>query len=165
MGTKRVCPHTITLFNFNGEDADGNACYNCALLEWVHVFKKEGINATNSADDAPHVHIFDDTVIVTPPDNVTLDRSLYNLSPYNLLRALDTLPGEMPYVPYEEWKDTTNQEQYWTLNPEGRDYFAIGDQRRTDHRLPTQVPIFRITDIERHDVGSRRMWHWRIEAR
>lgn len=165
MGTKRVCPHTITLFNYTGEDENGNACYNPVLLEWVHVFKKEGINATNSADDAPHVHIFDDTVIASPPGNVTLDRSLYTLTPDSLQRALETPQGEVPYVPYNEWKTALHQEQYWTLSTEGKDYFAIGDQRRTDHKLPTDVPIFRITDVERHDVGTRRMWHWRIEAR
>lgn len=165
MGTKRVCPHVITLFNFTGEDAGGNACYNPVLLEWVHVFKKEGINAANSADDAPHVHIFDDTVIATPPNTVTLDRSLYNLSPYNLRRALETPTGEVPFVPYEEWKNTSNQEQYWTISTEGKDYFAEGDHRSAGHALPAGVPLFRITDVERHDVGSPRMWHWRIEAR
>lgn len=166
MATKRVCPHTITLFNFTGEDENGNARYNSVLLEWVHVFKKEGINSNNSADDAPHAHIFDDTVIVSSAPNVTLDRSLYNeLSPYSLSRALETTKGEVPFVPYEEWKNTAHQEQYWTLSPEGRDYFALGDQRRTDHALPTDVPIFKITNVERHDMGSRRMWHWRIEAR
>lgn len=165
MGTKRVCPHTITLFNFTGEDENGNARYNPVLLQWVHVFKKEGINAANSADDAPHVHIFDDTVIASPPDNVTLDRSLFDLSPDTLSLALETPHGEVPYVPYSEWKDTAHQEQYWTLNPEGRDYFAVGDYRSAGNTLPTAVPLFRITDIERHDMGTPRMWHWRIEAR
>ncbi|MBR3741035.1 MAG: hypothetical protein IKO94_01180 [Selenomonadaceae bacterium] len=165
MATNRMCPHSITLYNYLGEDQDGHAQYNSTYLDCVHVNLKEGITSTNAAEDATHVHIFDDLVIALPPSGIVLDRSLFNLSPYNLQRALKTPQGEKPFVPYDEWKGTTNKEQYWTLNPQGGDYFALGDHRQNGTGLPSNITTYKVTKIARFDMGSQRMHHWRIEAR
>lgn len=138
MATDRMCPHKITLFNFTGENSDGEAQFNSVLLDNVHVFHTEGVNSSNSADDAPHVHIFDE-----------------NVSP----------SGGKTFVPYSQWKSAQTRDSYWTLNPEGGDYFAIGDHRQTGHSLPTSLTLFRITHVARREIGASRMWHWRIEAR
>lgn len=134
--SERVCPHCITLYNFLGEDDDGNAMYASTLLAGVHVYVNEGMGSTDLSNDPTRVHIFDDT-------------------------AAD----EKPFVQFDEWSNASNKEQYWTLNPEGKDYFAIGDHRTTGNALPTEHTLFRITSIGRRQMGSRRMWHWRIEAR
>lgn len=165
MATRKMCPHCITLYNYLGEDANGRALYNCTLLNNVHVYEGEGVNATNSADDNPHVHIFEDMVEAYPLPDVIINKSLYNLSPYNLTRAMATPEEQKPFVPYDEWKDTAEKEQYWTLNPEGGDYFAVGDHRQSGRSLPTNLTLFRVTNIAHRHIGSRRMHHWRIEAR
>ena len=163
--SERVCPHCITLYNFLGEDDDGNAMYASTLLAGVHIHVNEGMGSNDLSNDHTRVHIFDDIVAAQPPQGVEIDRSLFNLTPYNLKRALDTPEGEKPFVPFDEWSKTTNKEQYWTLSPEGKDYFAIGDYRTTETALPTERTLFRVTTIGRREMGSRRMWHWRIEAR
>lgn len=139
MATKRMCPHRITLFNFLGEDQEGNAQFSSVLLMNVHVNRKDGVNATNSAADAPHVHIFDDLAESSP---------------------------EKTFLPFDEWKALSGErDQYWTLNPEGGDYFAVGDHRTADGRLPDGVAVYKIINVARRDVGKSRMWHWRIEGR
>lgn len=165
MASNRVCPHCVTLFNFMGEDDGGRAMYTSTLLAGVHIHHIEGMGSVDLSKDFTRFHIFDDTTAAQPPDGVTIDRSLFNLSPYNLRRALDTPEGEKPYVPYEEWSHTTNKELYWTLNPEGKDYYAIGDHRTTGTELPTHLTLFRITNFGRREMGSCRMWHWRVESR
>lgn len=163
--SKRVCPHCITLYNFLGEDDDGNAMYASTLLTGVHIHVNEGMGSTDLSNDTTRVHIFDDTVAAQPPQGVTIDPNLFDLSPATLEQALSIPAGEKPFVPFREWLTAANKEQYWTLNPEGRDYFSIGDNRTTDTVLPTDLTLFRITSISRREMGSRRMWHWRIEAR
>lgn len=120
MGSERVCPHSITLYSFTGEDADGHALYRRTLLQGVHVHESQGVKGGENSDDYVRVHIFDDTV-----------------------KASDG----------------------WTISPEGKDYFAIGDHTAPDGVLPTALPLFRIVTVARREMGSRRMWHWRIEAR
>lgn len=165
VATKRMVPHSITLYNFLGEDEDGHARYNNTFLDCVHVNLNEGVNATNSADDNVHVHIFDDLVVALPLPEITLDRSLFNLSPFNLQRAMETPAGEKPFVPYDEWKTVSEKEQYWTLNPDGGDYFAVGDHRQSGRSLPENLTLYKIIKVAHFAMGSRRMHHWRIEAR
>lgn len=165
MATTRICPHSVTLFNYLGENQNGQAQYACTLLAGVHIFADVGMGNTDLSNDAVRVHIFDDIVAAQPTQGVTIDKNLFNLSPFNLARALDTPEGEKPFVPYDEWKNTTDKHQYWTLNPEGRDYIAIGDYRTMQSDLPTYCDLFRIVSVGRREMGSRRMWHWRVTAR
>lgn len=165
MASERMCPHTITLFNFIGEDADGRASYSATILKNVHVRHKEGIGSTDAANDSTKVHIFDDTYTALPPDGQKIDRTLFNLTPFNLIQALNTPADEKPFVPYEEFSRTTDREQYWSLSAEGKDYFALGEHQNTGDTLPGGVPLFRIISVSRRQIGRKRMWHWRIEAR
>lgn len=143
MASKRVCPHTITLFNYMGEDAEGKAQYSQTLLQFVHFRDGQGVNSGDTPADSTRLHIFDDTVL-----------------------------SEKGFMPYTEWVALPSEEKpvYWTISVAGAegggtDYFAVGDHRSNSMSLPTVKELFRITDVIRHAMGRRRMWHWRIEAR
>ena len=143
MGSKRVCPHTITLYNYMGEDASGNAKYARTLLKYVHTHINEGMGSGDVSEDKTRIHIFDDTV-----------------------------ESNKPFLKHSEWTVLSDAEKvkFWTLCPEGKDYFAQGDIVGADtdivgEPLPTDVVLFRIMLISRLIVGTKRMHHWRIEAR
>lgn len=59
------------------------------------------------------------------------------------------------YLPYEQWKALDDKSSYWTLNDNGRDYFVKEGQR--DKRT--------ITGFSHKTTGSRRMWHFEVDAK
>jgi len=146
VASKRVCPHTITIFNFIGEDPEGNAMYAAAVLSNVHAHINEGMGAGDVSNDKTRVHIFDDTV-----------------------------ECEKSFLPHGEWNALPEEEKvkFWTLCPEGKDYFSQGSLQQYDPATPTNAPVtlprnvvlFRIMLISRLQMGRPRMWHWRVEAR
>lgn len=142
MATKKVCPHTITLFNYMGEDESGRASYSQTLIKHVHYRDGLAVASLHTPADSVRLHVFDDTAYTSKP-----------------------------YMDYDDWKTLSMQEKQvrWTLPPPaqdgGSDYFGLGDLRTGDTSLPTQHPLFRITKSARCQIGRRRMWHWRIDAR
>lgn len=135
MATKRVCPDTITVFNFLGENEQGKAMYSSAVLRNVHVHIGEGLGKTHLSNDTTRLHVFDGTV-----------------------------KASKPFLPYSQWKDIVNKDEYWTLNPDERDYFALGKKEMNGEELPTTCTMYRINKVVRRKIGQRRMWHWRVEA-
>lgn len=121
-----------------GEDQNGHALYSVTFLSPVHVNCLEGVTVSNSPDDMVHAHIFDDLVSAAP---------------------------QKSFLPYSEWKNSQNKETYWTINPEGGDYFALGDHRQQGNLLPAGLTLFKVTRAAHFAVGSKRMWHWRVDAR
>lgn len=138
MASKRVCPHTITLFNFVGEDENGNSSYVACVLKNVHCHINEGVGSDGVANDDTRVHIFDDCV-----------------------------ESEKTFLPHNEWLALPDDAKahFWTLCPNGKDYFAYGSKALNGTMLPQECTLFRIILVSRRKMGSRRMHHWRIEAR
>lgn len=138
MATKRVCQHSITVFNYMGEDSDGNAMYSAAVLKNVHTHINEGIGSGDVANDNTRVHIFDDVV-----------------------------ESEKAFLPHDKWVllSDTEKARFWTLCSEGKDYFSLDHEPVHETMLPSNCSLFRIIVVSRRKIGSRRMWHWRIEGR
>lgn len=59
------------------------------------------------------------------------------------------------YLPYSQWKTVENKEQYWTLNDSGKDYFV----------KEGQTARFEITRFSHKKGGTRRMWHFEVDAK
>lgn len=138
MATKRVCQHSITVFNHIGEDCFGNAMYSAAVLKNVHTHINEGVSSAEVANDDTRVHIFD-----------------------------DVLECDKAFLPYYEWSALEQEKkvQHWTLSPQGQDFFVFGSVKLLGTALPTGLTLFRINRVSRRQIGSPRMWHWRVEAR
>lgn len=135
MASKRVCPHAITLYNYLGE-TDGKARYARTLITNVHVSASGGIAAGDVSRDGVRVYVFD-----------------------------DVSECEKLYLPCEKWAAGNDHERYWTVHTDGSDYIALGDMPDSDDgTLPTQHTLYKINSISRRQIGSRRVWHWRIEA-
>ena len=138
MATKSVCPHTITIFNYIGEDQDGNAKYTAAVLKYVHAHINEGAGAGDVSKDSTRAHIF---------DSVT--------------------ECEKTFLSHRVWLALPDEEKvkYWTLCTDGKDYFAFGEAALFGTKLPDDCTLFRINLVARRQIGHRRTWHWRIEGR
>lgn len=59
------------------------------------------------------------------------------------------------YLPYSQWKSEPNKEAFWTLSDSGDDFFMIeGSTKR-----------FSINGFSHKTTGSRRMWHFEVNAK
>lgn len=143
MTGKRMLPHTVTLYNYVGEDTDGKASYVVTVLRNVYCtaqtgtdFDREGKKSTNKAQ----LYIFDANSVA---------------------ESSDGFPKK--YLPYSEWLASNHKELYWTLSDQGDDYFA---QREIVITRPQDIPCaFRIVNTKRYEAGQRRMWHWTVTGR
>ncbi len=59
------------------------------------------------------------------------------------------------YLPYEEWLNVTDKSKYWTLSEKGDDFLTIKG-------LTRRLRIFKFSHKK---AGSRRMWHFEVEAK
>lgn len=59
------------------------------------------------------------------------------------------------YLPYAQWVQLEDKSAYWTLNDSGDDFFI--KQGSTDKH--------EITTFSHKDIGTRRMWHFEVNAR
>lgn len=140
MASNTVCPHTVTVFNRIGSDSYRAATYQATTLYHVHIFHQEGQISSDAANDALRVHIFDDSAI--PQDDRT-------------------------HVSYQSFltMDEEARLQHFTFSPDGEDYIAEGESETdVDGHLPDGITLYRIKKIGRREMGSRRMWHWKVEC-
>lgn len=130
---------TVTLYNYVGE-VDYHASYSKTILKFVDCDSAFGVRMSNrgiASDDKAKLYIFDKYV-----------------------RA-ESIDGTIKqYMPYEAWMQSSHKEQYWTISPEGADYFAEGISDDADP--PKQA--FRITSAAHYGKGSPRMWHWEMSG-
>lgn len=137
MATKRMCPQTVMLYNYVGE-VDDRASYAVTYLHNVKCVSYRGINPTTQGRgeaDTAKLYIFDD-----------------------ILYAADTEGNEVQYMVYENWKKLDKKTGYWTLNPDGYDFFYEGDT------LPHTGPKFKVNGFKRLDQGSRRLVHFEVDG-
>lgn len=151
MASNWMCPHVVTLYNRNGEDADGIAQYVVTVLNGVYFRESRGVTGLSAPEDQAVAHIFDDIVSAVPGDGTQIDTSL----------ASEVPEGERPFMDWDKWEKTTDREQFWTLRDGGTDFIARGD---THELSPKAANAYRITAVKRNDAGSRRMWNWRVTA-
>ena len=59
------------------------------------------------------------------------------------------------YLPYNQWKAVEDKSAYWTLNDSGKDFFV----------KEGQTARFEITRFSHKKAGTKRMWHFEVEAK
>ena len=59
------------------------------------------------------------------------------------------------YLPYDEWLKLDDKSRYWTLSEKGDDFFTIKGSTNW----------LRIFKFSHKKAGSRRMWHFEVEAK
>lgn len=135
MANKRVCPHTVTIYNYLGEDASGNAQYSPTVLSFVHLHLSRGVSANGTPSDSTRFHFFD-----------------------------DVSTASKTFVPYDEWQKLPieKKKQSWTLNAHGLDFLYAGACQ--NEALPQGENLFRITRTVRFEMGRKCLWHWKVEA-
>lgn len=133
MPRKSMIPHTIRLFNFVGEINDV-ATYQEAVIRNCYCTLSDGVTSSDTGkttSDTARLYIFKRDSTVTSPDGAVLE-----------------------YRPFEEWSRLPNKVGFWTIDPNGRDYFVV--EGRT-----SRLKIRRFSDKE---IGSKRMWHWEVDG-
>lgn len=130
---KSMKPHTVRLFNFLGEINDV-ASYQEAVIKHCYCNVDDGVTSSTAGvttDDTARLYIFKRDAQITASDGTP-----------------------MRYLPFDEWNNLANKTGYWTLNPNGKDYFVV--KGRTN-----RLRIKRFSDKE---IGSRRMWHFEVDG-
>ena len=140
MASKRMCPQTVTLYNYVGE-VGGRATYIKTYLHHVKCIVYRGADTSmqgRGESDTSKLYIFDD-----------------------ILYAANEAGKEVQYLPYDEWSQLEDKTGYWTLSAEGDDFYVDGE---CSGELPTQTKKFRIAGFKRLDQGSPRLVHFEVDG-
>ena len=140
MASKRMCPDTVTLYNYIGE-VGGRATYIKTYLQNVKCIVYLGVGTSTQGrgeSDTSMLYIFDD-----------------------MLYAVNEDGEEVQYMPYEEWLKLEDKAGYWTLNFDGDDFYVKGE--RID-AIPKKTKKFRIVGFKRLDQGRPRMAHFEVNG-
>lgn len=134
MPRRGLKPHTVHLFNFVGEVNDV-ATYQEAVIKHCYCNLDDGVtqsNAGKTTNDTARLYIFKrDAKIVSASG------------------------AAMSYLPFEAWMALEDKSGFWTINPNGKDYFVL--EGRT-----SRLKVQRFADNE---VGSRRVWHFEVDGK
>ncbi len=133
-----MLPDSATLYNYLGEDGDGNAVYQRTYLSPCRVVLTVGA-VMEKEDDNLKAYLFDQQTAATDGAN---DRS------YCDPRAFETLH---------------DKSAYWTLRDDGRDVIVKGVS--AGERPPDDGTAFALRTIKRNQIGSPSMWHWKVTGR
>ena len=138
MASKRMCPQSVLLYNYVGE-VSGRATYITTYLHNVKCIVYRGVSTPmqgRGENDTSKLYIFDD-----------------------ILFAADENNTEVQYLPYEEWRKLDDKTGYWTLSPEGDDfYYEVSD-------FPPHIgKKFKVVGFKRLDQGSPRMVHFEVDG-
>ncbi len=143
MPNVRMLPDTITLYNYSGEDGDGNACYLPTVIQRVYARMTQGIvvgrgetTITLEPADALIVYVFDQSSVCAKT-----------------------------FLPFKEWDASSSKADHWTVHDDGSDLIAIGTPTSTASGAPPDnVQSFKATKNIRRQAGKPRMWHWEVHC-
>ena len=168
-----MTPHTITLFNFVGENENTyQGDFEITILKNVMCIPQEGavLSTTGTAaNNNADLYIFKRNVIAT-----------------------DTNGNVKRYIPPDKWDESEHKERYWTLHDNGTDVFVKGVYSTSVNNVvdtlyndivspggdklvfekgeselpPDQIErAYRIRGVVDYDMGLPRMRHWEVYAR
>lgn len=158
MASKRMCTQSVMLCNYVGE-VDGVATYNKTYLHNVKCIIYHGVSTSKQGrgdNDTSKLYIFDD-----------------------ILFAANEAGEEVQYLPYEEWLRLSDKSGYWTLNPNGDDFYYDVNENKDTISGETEagtafagqglsyfsnITKFRIVGFKRLDQGSRRLVHFEVDG-
>lgn len=107
MATKRMLPHTVTLYNYIGE-VDDRAHYQPTVIRHCYAPLKVGVVASNPgrrSSDSGDLYIFDGRSKAYSPDG-----------------------SARTYLPHDKWMASEEKDKYWTLSDDGKDFYKVTDR-------------------------------------
>lgn len=140
MASKRMCPQTVTLYNYVGE-VGGRATYVKTYLHNVKCIVYRGASTSmqgRGEGDTSKLYIFDDILYAEGASNT-----------------------EVSYLPHDEWLKAENKDSYWTLNTAGDDFYVDGE---CSDAYPRREQKFKIAGFKRLDQGSPRLVHFEVDG-
>lgn len=140
MARYRMLPDTVTLFNYLGEK-DLTAEYAVTILKNVYCDVEYGAKSTAKG---------------TVPENAAM---LYIFDTKVLAESVNGKPKA--YLPYNEWNNAEDKKDYWSLNPENKDFFVKG-RTNTNNPLNSDIDAYKVGSVHIYKHGTSRMWHKEI---
>jgi len=158
MASKRMCPQSVVLYNYVGE-VNRRASYAITILHNVRNIVYRGAASSGQGRgeaDTSKLYIFDD-----------------------ILFATNEKGEEVQYKPYEEWVKLIDKGKYWTLSPDGDDfYYDIDNDTPTISGSATAGAAiagegnvstyygkkFKVKGFKRLNVGSPRLAHFEVDG-
>lgn len=143
MASKRMLLDSVTIFNYLGEDDDGNALYQPTIIQNVYVRMAQGISLGRT-------------------------ESGVSLQPQDELIAYIFDKGskaENSIIPFSEWDALADKSGYWTIHDDGKDLMVIGLPTPTEEGAPPDgVQVFKASRAIRRKAGRPRLWHWEVHC-
>lgn len=133
-----MLPDSATLYNYLGEDDDGNAVYQRTCFSPCRVVLTVGA-VMEKEDDNIRAYLFDQKTAATDGTNARR---------YCDPRVFETLG---------------DKSAHWTFRDDGRDVIAKGVCE--SEQPPDDGTAFALRTIKRNQIGSPRMWHWKVTGR
>ena len=135
MATSRMRPDTVILSNYVGE-VSNVATYQVTVLKGCACVLGTGADARKNGNQSNDV------------------ATLYIFDRGTKAASADGTIART-YLPYDEWAALSDKTPYWTLSDKGKDKIQkVGFE-----------PELKITKFFRRKKGSRRMWHFEVNAR
>lgn len=131
MASKRMCPQSVTLYNYVGE-VNRRATYVVTYLHNVKCIVYRGVSSSiqgRGEADTSKLYIFDD-----------------------ILYAANEKNEEVQYLPHKEWAVLDDKTGYWTLSPDGEDFYISDGEK------------FEVKGFKRLDQGSPRLVHFEVDG-
>lgn len=156
MASRRVLPHTVTLYNYLGEDSDGQASYVTTVLRGVNAQVIRGTSRTggNAATGGQE----------TPADSLKVFFFIHR-------SHAESVGGRRKKsVKPEAWVDgfpNRNPADAWTFREDGRDIMTLGqDEPMKDRKPPPGKDWFKVRAVHDHArIGSPSVRHYMIEGK
>ena len=142
MPSLKMLKDCVTLFNYVGEE-NMVAKYQKTILRNVFCVESFGVRESvqgDSSNNSATLYIFDTKVVAESGTGV-----------------------QKQYLPFSEWKNRSDREEYWTLRNDEKDFFVKGCCENDSPRGVAGVHA--ITKSVHYDSGTSRMWHWEINGR
>ena len=135
MPSKRILRDSVVLYNYIGE-VDDVATYEESVISHCYCIVTEGAALNDQGRKGQ------DSARLFIFDKGTVATSTNGL--------------RKTYLPYKEWEALKDKSAYWTLHDNGRDYFIKSDEGGRK---------FKVTDFRHKKAGSKRMWHFEVNAK
>lgn len=132
--TSLLLPHTVFIGNFAGEVND-EATYQLAIVNHCYCPLEEGTTSSaggKKQQDSAKLYVFECRSVVT-----------------------DLSGSPMTYLPHAEWDARPDKTGFWTINPNGKDFFQRDD-------LADRVII---QSFAHRNGGTRRMRHFEVTGK
>lgn len=143
--SKRLLPHTVTLYNFVS-----TGVYSVVTLKNVYVEHKKNANISTLGSSNANI-----TLMIIDCINTT---------------AFNRYGAPLSYLSPKQWQESTDKDNYWTLQDSSKDIFVLGEidnvlDNCNINTVKSKYQAYAIKSIDTfYNTGSDKMHHFEVSG-